>query len=207
MLYILSFFIGMLTAFSPCVLPLTPIIVKSSISKNRYTSLISSLGLIIAFTIFGLIFGVVESHFSEHLVKNIAGFILILLGISMLIPNFKNHMHKHKKHNCVCEHIDSEKPTNNLLFGFLLGMAWIPCSMHTLGIVIGLASTNIHSKLSFLVFMLFAIGISIPIIGASWLAKEFFIMHSKKIKKIGQIGNKILAFLIIVIGISAILGH
>lgn len=205
--YLLSLIVGLLTVFSPCIIPLTPIIVKSSISKKRYTSLILSLGLIVAFSIFGIFFGFVESHFSEHVIKNIAGVILILLGLLILFPKFKDFFHKHKKHNCMCKHIKTEKPSEQFLFGFVLGMAWIPCSMHTLGITMSLALTNRHSKLTFLMFTLFAIGISIPLVGMSWLAKEYFVRNSGKIKKISQIGNKILAYLIIIIGISVLIKH
>jgi len=205
MYYLLSLVVGILTAFSPCVIPLTPIILKSSISEKKYTAFILSFGLIVSFTIFGLIFGIIESCFDGHWIKDIAGIILIALGLSILFPKIKDFFHKHKENHCIYCRINTEKSLGQFLLGFILGMAWLPCSMHTFGVVIGLSLSNQQPKLTFLMFMLFAIGISIPLIGASWLAKEFLIKNSGKIKKINQIGNKILAYLIIVIGIKSIL--
>jgi len=205
MYYLLSFVIGMMTAFSPCVIPLTPILVKSSTSKNKYTSIILSLGLIFSFTVFGLFVSFLKDYFNEDLIKNIAGVVLILSGILMLFPKIKELFHHHKKHSCVCHKVDSESSAHQFLLGSLLGFAWIPCSTHTFGVVMAFILMNTKSVFTFLIFTLFALGVCLPLILMSWIAKEFITKHNGKIKKISQIGNKILAYLIIIVGVMALL--
>ncbi len=55
MLYFWSYLAGLLTLINPCVLPLLPIIIASAFQRTRIGPLALALGLVVSFTVVGLL--------------------------------------------------------------------------------------------------------------------------------------------------------
>jgi cytochrome c-type biogenesis protein len=83
---LIAFGAGLVSIFSPCVLPLLPAIVASSTDRGKYRPFAIVLGLSISFTTMGLIasaFGAVFTTFSSYL-SAVAILLIIAMGIWML---------------------------------------------------------------------------------------------------------------------------
>lgn len=51
--FVLAFIAGLVTILNPCVLPLVPILVASSLGKHRFGPVALAAGLGVSFTLFG----------------------------------------------------------------------------------------------------------------------------------------------------------
>src|SRR5450756_168947 len=83
---LIAFGAGLISIFSPCVLPLLPAIVASSTDRGRYRPVAIVLGLSISFTTMGLIasaFGAAFAAFSYYLYAA-AILLIIAMGFWML---------------------------------------------------------------------------------------------------------------------------
>ena len=83
---LIAFGAGLISIFSPCVLPLLPAIVASSTDRGRYRPLAIVLGLSISFTSMGLVasaFGAIFTAYSYYLFTA-AIFFIIAMGFWML---------------------------------------------------------------------------------------------------------------------------
>src|SRR5262249_57737854 len=80
----LGFAAGVLTAFSPCVLPLLAVTVTTAFQRHRYGPLALAAGLAVSATVLGLIFAMVGLALDRDLVRLSAAGLLILLAAVLL---------------------------------------------------------------------------------------------------------------------------
>ena len=86
---LISFFAGILTALAPCVLPLLPVILWSSISTDKwYRPLVIVASLIVSISIFTLLIKVVTYALpiSSDFWESFSGLILVIFWIFMIFP-------------------------------------------------------------------------------------------------------------------------
>src|SRR3989339_664473 len=89
-----AFLAGVVTILSPCILPILPIILSSTIGgknigKSRPIGVV--VGFILSFTFFTLFLSTIVkvSGISSDTMRTISVFIIAGLGISLLIPKFQ----------------------------------------------------------------------------------------------------------------------
>jgi len=88
-LFILSYLAGLLTVLAPCVLPLLPIIVGTSLTgKNKFKPYFVIAGLVISITLFTLLLKASTALLAIDPIiwKILSGSILILFGIVYIFP-------------------------------------------------------------------------------------------------------------------------
>src|SRR5215469_6247461 len=89
-LLLFAFLAGIVTILSPCILPILPIVLSGvSGDKKRPYGII--LGFILSFTIFTLFLATIVklTGIPSNTLRNIAGVVLILFGMSLLLPQFQ----------------------------------------------------------------------------------------------------------------------
>ena len=199
---------GLVSFFSPCVLPLLPaylgIVSGSANTKSRMVvgSLLFVAGFSTVFVLLGAGFGGLGSVFSGE-VKNWlqrgSGVLVLLLGI-VLVGGF-DFAQQTKKLNI--------KPSAGLvgapLLGIVFGLGWTPCIGPTLGAVLNLAfDTGSVSRGAFLAGV-YSIGLGLPFViaaaGFSWATKSLKVVK-KNIRLINIIGG----VLLIVLGLLLVTG-
>jgi cytochrome c-type biogenesis protein len=199
---------GLVSFFSPCVLPLLPaylgIVSGSANTKSRMVvgSLLFVAGFSTVFVLLGAGFGGLGSVFSGE-VKNWlqrgSGVLVLLLGV-VLIGGF-DFAQQTKKLNI--------KPSAGLigapLLGIVFGLGWTPCIGPTLGAVLNLAfDTGSVSRGAFLAGV-YSIGLGLPFViaavGFSWATKSLAFVK-KNIRVINIAGG----VLLIVLGLLLVTG-
>ena len=88
-LILLSFFAGILTVLAPCVLPLLPIIIGSSVAaKDKNKPYWITLGLVVSITIFTLILkaSTLLLNVDPFVWKIVSGGIVIIFGLIYIFP-------------------------------------------------------------------------------------------------------------------------
>lgn len=212
---IVSFVTGLLSFFSPCVLPLVPsyLIFISGITYDDYTGgqpgkyrktvLIHSLAFIIGFSLVFTALGLSSSALGRFLsvyqtyIMRLGGLILILLGLYYLnivkVPFLDREKLIHLR----------EKPLG--LFGsFIIGttfsLGWTPCIGPALSSILIIASTTNNIWEGVYLLGLYSLGLAIPFIAAALVFDRLF-EFLKKYGSVVRYSMKILGVLFVVLGI------
>ena len=203
---------GLLLSFTPCVLPMVPIlsglIIKSNNVSSRKPFLLSMyyvLGLCLLYLLVGLFIGYstniynIQSAFQEPLYLVIFSFILILLSFSMFgFYEIKISNSFQKFITDISNKINIGGYRGSFIMGFLSALIVGPCVAPPLaGIFIYITSENPGSLWTGILFLSLAIGMSIPL-----LAYGTFI--GRIIPKTGQWMRYINYFIGILLLITAI---
>ena len=188
---IIAFGAGLVSFLSPCVLPLIPgyvsFITGSTLSEILEKKKIDLLPLIVfslGFSFVFIIFGATASFLGQILLQNsqilrsIAGVIIIIFSLQLIgILNIK-FLNVEKKFYT--------KKSNNILFVFIVGMAfgfgWTPCIGPILGSILALASTEETIYKAILLLSFYSLGLAIPFILSGYLMQKF-LLFSKNFKR------------------------
>lgn len=176
---ILVFLEGVLSFFSPCVIPLIPVYMSVLAGNAKRTdefgtvtyerkkvfahTLFLVLGISFAFFILGMSFSVLGNFFSSHklLFTRIGGILIIFLGLFQLgIFDFA-FLQKERKININFAN-KTMNPIMALLMGFTFSFAWTPCIGPALSSVLIMASGAKTAATGNLLVFVYALGFLIP---------------------------------------------
>lgn len=190
----IAFISGILTVFSPCVLPILPIILASGIDGNtrRIKGIIA--GLVVSFTIASLLLASIVRLFGvpADTVRLFAVGLLVTFGLSMIFPEIwekvQSWIEKHWNFQ------PSQNKANGFGGGFItgisLGIVWTPCIGPVLAAVATLAAVGSFSVLAVLIALAYALGTGLPLYfiakGGSALSMKLAIVKNQN-QKIRQI--------------------
>ena len=190
----IAFSAGILSFFSPCVLPLVPsyLIFISGASISSYTELSSAqhrktlllhaisfiAGFSLVFVSLGISSSLLGNLFStyERWIVRIGGLFLILFGLNMLnvlkIPFLNQEKMCHLR----------AKPIG-LLGSFLIGitfsLGWTPCIGPVLASILLIASTTSTVKQGMYLLSLYSLGLAIPFFVAALLVGRILYLMQK----------------------------
>ena len=149
LLLIFAFLAGVVTILSPCILPILPIVLSSTIGghetgKARPLGVV--VGFIFSFTFFTLFLSTIVrlSGISADSLRVFSVIVIGLFGISFLIPQFQVLLEK------LFSKLAQYVPRGNtrtgfwpgVLIGLSIGLLWTPCVGPILASVISLAITG-----------------------------------------------------------------
>lgn len=209
-IYFLAFLAGMLTILSPCILPVVPIVLASSLGKSKLKPIWVTLGLIISFALFGVLFGTLGSVLGiSRDVARIVGITLILiLGTLLLFPTLLKkipQLFSKIKTAKPSQKLSGDKWWQNLILGIALGLAWVPCAGPVLGIILGFTLLEGNLFYSLTLMLTYGIGVAIPLLVIGYLGNTL-VNQINWLKKHLPLIQKIAGGVIIMIGILMIFG-
>jgi cytochrome c-type biogenesis protein len=217
----LAFSAGILSFFSPCVLPLVPSYLifisgasitsytELSSTQHRKTLLLHSLSFIVGFSLVFVSLGVSSSLLGnlfstyERWIVRIGGLFLILFGLNMLnvlkIPFLNQEKMCHLR----------TKPIG-LLGSFLIGitfsLGWTPCIGPVLASILLIASTTSTVKQGMYLLSLYSLGLAIPFfIAALLVGRILYLMQ--KYGWIMKYSSCVIGGLLIVVGVLLASGY
>ena len=214
---------GLLSFFSPCVLPLVPLYVgylaggartvdeKGNIRYPRGKVLVNTLffvvGISFAFFVLGLGFTAAGRFFSgnQTLFARISGIIMILFGVYQF--GFFGKAAALETEHRLPFRLErwSMNPLVALVLGFTFSFAWTPCVGPTLGGVLLMASSAASAAKGFLLIAVYTAGFVIPFLAVgvfTGTVLNFFKTHQKVVKYTGKVG----AALLVLMGIMTLTG-
>jgi cytochrome c biogenesis protein CcdA len=163
----IAFVSGVLTVFSPCVLPLLPIILASGIEGRipRIRGIIA--GLVMSFTITSLLLTALVRllNIPADTIRLGAIILLVILGLFMAFPKLSERAQDFIERYWNVKPIQRE--SNGFVGGFLtgisLGVVWTPCVGPIIATVATLVATNAFSPISVLLVFFYALGTGVPL--------------------------------------------
>ncbi len=206
--FIVSFIAGILSFFSPCVLPLVPIYFfyitgisakeienRALNQKERLKILFNSFMFILGFALVFVLIGAAAANligniFAYKWINIIAGIIIIIFGINVGgFIKFK-FMQYEKRVNF--------QNAGSFLLGVSFAFGWTPCIGPIFGTIVSMAATNPAKSVSMM--FLYVTGLALPFI----LMAVFTIWSMKlieKAKKYMGIIEKFSGIFLIIVGI------
>lgn len=213
---------GLLSFFSPCVLPLVPLylgylaggakttdeqgVVRYKRSRVMTNTLFFVLGISFAFFLLGLGFTALGRFFSgnQGLFARISGILIILFGLLQL--GFFDFKWTGKVIRLPFRlDLLAMNPLVALVLGFTFSFAWPPCVGPMLTSVLLMASAAKTTGLGFALIGLYTLGFVLPFMAVGLFTGtllDFFKKHQKAVKYTAKIGG----VLMILIGIMTFTG-
>jgi cytochrome c biogenesis protein CcdA/thiol-disulfide isomerase/thioredoxin len=158
-----AFVAGVVTAISPCVLPVLPIVLAGGATGGRRRPYAIVVGLVVSFTAFTLAATALLSALGlpDDLLRNIAIAVVLLLGISLLVPSLGRFIER------PFQALGRRRPGDaggGFLLGTSLGLLFTPCAGPVIAAVAALAATSRFSVESVLVTLSYALGAGVVLL-------------------------------------------
>ena len=163
LIFFLAYLGGLLTIFSPCVLPVLPFIFSRSDQSFRRNGLPILLGMAATFTLLASFAAVGGAWLVEvnQYGRYAAMLLLLLLGIALISPALSERMMRPfvSLGGRLQQHADQQgNLKGSLLLGVAVGFLWAPCAGPILGLVLAGAALNGANLYSALLLLVFAAG-------------------------------------------------
>lgn len=189
-----AFGAGLMSFFSPCVLPLLPgylsmlsgfsagEIAKGaqtvSVRKVTARAAIFICGFTVAFALMGAAASSLGAVFHGHkeLLLKVFGGVLVLFGLHMtglVNLNLLNYEKRFSMRGITAG------PVGAFLMGFAFALGWSPCIGPMLGFILGMAAVSGTAAKGMALLTAYSAGLAVPLLAAAMLTARFFALISR----------------------------
>lgn len=165
---------GVLTIGAPCILPILPILLGSSIGGTKTRPLFIAGGFALTFAILGLTLSYLTINLSldPNLLRNIAVALLALFGLFMFWPTPFEKLTSYLSGFSTKATEWSRAAGNGNFGGFILGVTlgviWTPCAGPVLGSILTLIATQSDLAAASVLLVAYAIGAALPMLAIAY---------------------------------------
>ncbi|ATD56089.1 cytochrome c biogenesis protein/redoxin [Clostridium chauvoei] len=211
--FFIVFIEGILSIFSPCILPILPIYlsmlsnsdideIRDSNFKNGTlikNTIMFTLGISTTFFILGSSISALSSFFNTNkkLIMIIGGIIVLIMGLFYLGIIKSNLLSREKRFNVKYK---TMTPLSAFILGFTFSFGWTPCIGPILASVLVMASSSENIITSNLLILVYTIGFILPFIITSLFYSKLFRKFDKMKKYMNEI-KKISGIFIMIAGL------
>ncbi len=197
---VLAFLAGIISIFSPCILPLLPVILAYSTEKGKFRPIAIVAGLSLTFSVMGMAMAAFSQIFFQYqqYIQLVAEIIIIILGITMLMEfnlsifnSFSGRVN-----------VDPQKEgiIGGLILGMSLGIVWIPCTGPVLSaILMGVLLEGGIKYGGFLLFI-YSMGLGVPMLIIAYSAR-ISSMKLSTLSRYDLIIKRCMGMLLILVGL------
>ena len=207
---------GILSFFSPCVLPLVPLYIgylsggartveeDGSVRYRRGRVLLNTfffvVGVSFAFFLLGLGFSAAGQFFSRHqvLFTRIGGVVVILFGLYQLGVFGPSRLLARERRLPFRLDRFTMGPLAALLLGFTFSFSWTPCVGPALASVLLMASSAASAGQGFLLIGLYTLGFTLPFLAVGLFTGsllDLFKRHQKVVQYTVKVGGVLLVLM------------
>jgi cytochrome c-type biogenesis protein len=209
----LAFLAGLVSIFSPCVLPLLSMVLGTAVAEHRLGLVALAAGLALSFLIFGVFVATIgfSLGLDSELFRSIAAILLLAVGIVLVVPALQTRFSV------------ATAPLGNWMqqrfgggmkkglsgqfgIGMLLGTVWTPCVGPTLGAASVLAAQGRDLVQVALIMFVFAIGTALPLLVLGLASREALMRWRGRMLATGTAGKMVLGVVLIATGTLILTG-
>jgi cytochrome c-type biogenesis protein len=207
--FIFAYGAGLLTLINPCVLPILPIVLATSLQTSRHGPLVLAAGMSVSFVFLGLFVTVLGRSFgiTDETVINVAAVMMIGFGLVMLVPKLSESFATatagfSARADAGIDDLNNNGLRGQFLGGMLLGAVWSPCIGPTLGGAISLASQGQDVLKSGLIMVFFALGVSTIIVLLGYGARSVIMRRQEWMRAVAAKSKPVLGVVFIAVGLG-----
>ena len=170
LLIVVAFVAGLVTAVSPCVLPILPIVLATGAGGDRRRPYLVITGLIASFSFFTLASVQLISalHLPSSTLRDAAIVIIAVFGLTLVVPalttRFERVTARVPAIGARLAHAGGAGVAGGLITGVGLGLVWTPCAGPILGAITSLAVTAPGSGATLALVVAYSIGAGLPLL-------------------------------------------
>ena len=213
----IAFFGGVLSLFTPCVLPILPVylgslcgpdVLKRGARSQRLTIFLHSLSFVLGFSlvfiVLGSIAGLVGFTLSSHLniIRWVSGGLMIFFGMFLLASQKIPWLNLEKRVGLKFETAGSYG--RSFIIGVIFTLAWTPCVGPVLGGILSLAFNSESVWQGSFLLAFYSLGMALPFL-IFGLAFDFTLPLIKRINRYSAYIYIISGLLLIGVGILILL--
>ena len=209
---LLGYLAGLLTLINPCVLPILPIVLVTSLQAGRSGPLVLAVGMSLSFVTLGLFVAVLGRTFgiTEETVSNVAAILMIGFGLVLLVPQLSARFATatagiSTQADSGMDHIDRDGLTGQFTAGVLLGAVWSPCIGPTLGGAISLASQGESLLRAGAIMVTFSLGVSTVILALGYGAQSVIRKRQATMRRFAVAARPVMGGVFVAVGIAIFL--
>lgn len=210
----LSFLAGLVSIFSPCVLPLLPVVLGTAVSEHRLGPVALAAGLALSFLILGLFVATVgfSLGLDSELFRTLAAILLLAVGIVLVVPALQTRLSAATAPlgNWAEQRFGGaakKSLTGQFGVGVLLGAIWTPCVGPTLGAASVLAAQGRDLFQVAITMFVFAVGTALPLLLLGLLSREALTRWRGRLLATGTTGKMVLGFVLAGTGALILTGY
>jgi cytochrome c-type biogenesis protein len=209
----LAFVAGGLSALSPCVLPILPIVLGAAASEHRWGTVALAIGLTSSFVVIGLFVATIGYSIGVNadVFRYVAAVLMIAIGAILLIPRFQTQLAVAGAPFAAW----SDRRfggarrggfVGQLGTGLLLGAVWSPCVGPTLGAASILAAQGRDLGTVAVTMLAFGLGAAFPLATIGLLSREAVSRWRTRLLDGGAWAKMAFAIVLITVGILVLTG-
>ena len=208
-----GFVAGVLSIFSPCVLPVLPLVVGPATTAHRLGLPALALGLVASFVGIGLFVATIgfSIGLDGDVFRDASAVLLAVMGVVLLSGPLQRRLAfatsgVGNAGNRLMSQITIGGAGGQLLLGLLLGAVWSPCVGPTLGAASVLAAQGKDIPAVASVMVAFGLGTAIPLLMLGGLSRQAFARWRPRLMVAGKGGKLALGAGALVIAIMILTG-
>ena len=181
--FVVAFSAGLLSFFSPCILPLIPVYIfyisgtsLAEARSERRKTVVRTLGFVLGFTLIFMLMGSTASALGRLFIRNriwftrLSGILLLVFGLQMLGIIHLPFLEMEKR-------LQGPKKSGGWPTAILIGMAfaagWTPCFGPILGSILMLAGQTGTMGQGTLLLLVYSLGMGIPFMLTAFFIDRF----------------------------------
>jgi len=170
LLLFIGFVAGVITAVSPCVLPVLPILLASGASGRKPLRVIA--GLVVSFSVFTLFATWILNKLGlpQDTLRNLAIAFLFVLAAILLVPQAALIVERPLA--VFSRFRPKGAEGGGFLFGATLGLVFVPCAGPVLATVTVVAANNNVGLRAVLLTLAYALGAAVPMVAIAFGGRE-----------------------------------
>lgn len=205
---VFAYLAGLLTLINPCVLPVLPIALSSSLSAHRAGPIALVTGMSLSFTLFGVAIAALGPAIGLDIetVAQAGAVLMIAFGLVLLVPQLNTRFVMAtsgvaSKADMRIGTFDNSGLRGQFLGGTLLGAVWSPCIGPTLGGAIALASQGQNLAWSAAVMLLFSLGIASVMLGLAYGTRGWLERNRGRMRALSEYAKPVMGIVFVAVGL------
>jgi cytochrome c biogenesis protein CcdA/thiol-disulfide isomerase/thioredoxin len=161
LLLVIGFLAGVVTAISPCVLPVLPVLLAGGASGRKPLRIVA--GVVASFSVFTLFAAWILDQLGlpQDFLRNLAIALLFVIAATLLVPRAGMLV---ERPLAVFSRFRPSNVGGGFLFGATLGLVFVPCAGPVLATVTVVAANNSVGLRAILLTLAYAIGAAVPML-------------------------------------------
>jgi cytochrome c biogenesis protein CcdA/thiol-disulfide isomerase/thioredoxin len=191
LLLLIGFVAGVITAVSPCVLPVLPILLASGASGRKPLRVIA--GLVVSFSVFTLFATWILDKLSlpQDTLRNLAIAFLFVLAAILLVPQAALIVERPLV--VFSRFRPKGAEGGGFLFGTTLGLVFVPCAGPVLATVTVVAANNNVGLRAILLTLAYALGAAVPMVAIAFGGREAAVRLRRHAQLVRRVSGAVIA--------------